>query len=111
MTAVPEPQTYPVPIRRRTLPETLAYLSRDLIEHPGKYEPLALSILLDQLAQQARDEHRASGAFQWRITIDGHPDSGCWIDVADGDFQNLHVTGRLEFRAKPAETQRPGEPQ
>lgn len=48
-----DPATHPVPIRRRTLPGTLAYLSRDLIEHPGKYEPLALSILLDQLAQQA----------------------------------------------------------
>ncbi len=59
-----DPQTYPIPIRRRTLPETLAYLSRDLIEHPGKYEPLALSILLDQLAGQARDLERVVETVQ-----------------------------------------------
>jgi hypothetical protein len=39
--------------------------------------------------------------YQWRIRVDGHPNSGCWIDVMDGDFQNLNVVGRLEFRAKP----------
>lgn len=39
--------------------------------------------------------------YQWRIRIDGYPESGCWIDVVDGDFQNLDVVGRLEFRAKP----------
>jgi hypothetical protein len=45
-----------VPIRRRTLPETLAYLAQDVIEHPGKYEPVALSILLGTLAQQASED-------------------------------------------------------
>ena len=25
-----------------------------------------------------------SPGYQWRIVLDGHPDSGCWIDVADG---------------------------
>lgn len=44
--------------------------------------------------------------YQWRILIDGDPGRrpphiGCWIDVVDGDFQNLNVVGRLEFRAKP----------
>ena len=38
---------------------------------------------------------------QWRIIVDGHPNSGHWIDVADGDFQNIDCVGRLEFRAKP----------
>lgn|GEM_PF-4992580 len=41
---------------------------------------------------------------QWRIVVDGHPDSGHWIDVADGDFQNINCVGRLEFRTKPAPT-------
>lgn len=39
--------------------------------------------------------------YQWRIVVDGHPNSGHWIDVADGDFQNIDCAGRLEFRAKP----------
>lgn len=46
--------------------------------------------------------------YQWRILIDGDPGRraphiGCWIDVVDGDFQNLNVVGRLEFRAKPVD--------
>lgn len=49
--------------------------------------------------------------YQWRIVIDGDPGRrpphiGCWIDVVDGDFQNLNVVGRLEFRAKPCATSR-----
>lgn len=46
--------------------------------------------------------------YQWRIIIDGDPGRraphiGRWIDVVDGDFQNLNVVGRLEFRAKPVD--------
>lgn len=45
----------------------------------------------------------ASG-YQWRIKLelpDGKVHHMCWIDVVDGDFQNLNCVGRLEFRAKP----------
>ncbi len=42
--------------------------------------------------------------YQWRIKLD-LPDGGVhdmgWIDVEDGDFQNLSCVGRLEFRKKP----------
>lgn len=62
----------------------------------------SIPVSKEWLAALLNDRKRLQAGHQWRIRIDGHPNSGCWIDVADGDFQNLHVTGRLEFRAKPA---------
>jgi hypothetical protein len=53
------------------------------------------------LAALLNDRKRLQAGHQWRIRINGYPNSGCWIDVTDGDFQNLNVVGRLEFRAKP----------
>lgn len=70
----------------------------------------AVSELAD-LVEQFCDQYAAPNpepGYQWRIVIDGDPGRrpphiGCWIDVVDGDFQNLNVVGRLEFRAKPVD--------
>jgi hypothetical protein len=46
--------------------------------------------------------------YEWRIKLDlgyGKTHTMVWLPVADGEFQQLQCTGRLEFRAKPEETE------
>jgi hypothetical protein len=87
-------------IRQRTPAEILAHVAERLREQPDATALLAHSLTLDMVAEELAAGQGAA-AHQWRIRIDGYPNSGCWIDAADGDFQNLNVVGRLEFRAKP----------
>lgn len=46
-------------IRRRSLSEALEYVARDVIDHPERYSPVVLHVLLGTFADQARDAENA----------------------------------------------------